>query len=389
MKIPLLDGLVRWTTLSAHGFGLLPTATKWSPEDIERVQGILIVISTALGDSVCFTPALEALRIGAPHARIVGLFHSGFASMYRTDPRLDDVIPYFGKYRRIPETVRALRKAGCEIALLAYMAEPDIVPLVRLGGSRVLLRMAGRDTVYRRMMANPEMLTPVRTYEHAVRRGARMVEAMGCRVKTEAPVLPVRQEAMGRIASWFLQRSIPPRAVRVALHPGASVQNKRWPAEHFIALGRRLLASDPAIHLILTGAPGERTLARHISAGLSSPERVTAAAGEIPIADLPAMVASLHLLISADTGAAHVAYAVGTPSVTMFWRSDPAVSGPMHDLDRHLVVARDPLCPPCRTRTCQYPACAAEISPDRVVAAALPLLEGRSVSGGAEVAPRR
>jgi ADP-heptose:LPS heptosyltransferase len=302
--------------------------------------------------------------------------------MYREDPRLDQIIPYYGKYRRVSETVRALRLAGCEIALLAYMAEPDVVPLVRLGGSRLLLRMAGRDTVYWRMMSNHEMLTPGRTYEHAVRRGLRMVEALGCRVTTERAVLPVRREATQRIASWFLQRNILPSAVRVALHPGASVENKRWPSAHFVALGRRLLARDPAIHLILTGAPGERGLARRIVAGLGCPERVTDAVGEMAIADLPALVASLDLLISADTGIAHVAYAVGTPSVTLFWRSDPAISGPVHDIDRHLVVARQPLCPPCRTRTCQYPACASEITPDQVLEAALPLLSRNVVPGG-------
>lgn len=382
MKVPLLDGIVHWTTVAAHGCGLLPTATGWSPEDLDRAKGILVVISTALGDSVSFTPALEALRGRAPQSRLVGLYHASFAPMYRGDPRLDSVIPYYGKYLRVSETVRAIRLAGCDIALLAYMAEPDVVPLVRLGGCRLLLRMAGRDTVYRRMMANSEMLAPLRTHEHAVRRGLRMAEALGCQVVTDRLTLPVQEAARDGVAAWFNEQNISSGSLRVALHPGASVENKRWPVEHFITLGRRLLTNDPAVRLILTGAPADRELARQIVRGLGNPERVTEAAGKMPIADLPALVASLDLLISADTGVAHVAYAVGTPSVTLFWRSDPALSGPMHDLDRHRVVARQPLCPPCRTRTCHYPACAAEITPDRILAAALPLLDRHAVARG-------
>ncbi len=118
MKLPLVDGLVRWSTLAASAAGLLPTAATWSPGDLDRADGILVVISTALGDSVSFTPALEALRLGAPKARLVGLYHAAFAAMYAGDPRLDAVIPYYGKYRRVGETVRALRRARCEVALL-------------------------------------------------------------------------------------------------------------------------------------------------------------------------------------------------------------------------------------------------------------------------------
>jgi ADP-heptose:LPS heptosyltransferase len=381
VKIPLLDGVVRWTTVAAHGCGLLPTAAAWSPADLERARGILVVVSTALGDSVSFTPALEALRARARGARLVGLYHAAFAPMYGGDPRLDAIIPYHGKYRRVRETLRALRAAGCEIALLAYLAEPDVVPLVRLGGSRTLLRMIGRDTLYRAMMANPEMLARPQTREHAVRRGLRMVEALGCRITTDRPALAVTAAGRERAEAWFRSRAVPPGATRVGLHPGASVANKRWPASHFIELGRGLLAREAAVHLVLTGAPAERDLVRRIGAGLDRRDRVTEAAGAIPIGELPALVASLDLLVSADTGLAHVGYAVGTPSVTLFWRGDPAVSGPLHDPDRHRVVARHPLCPPCRRRTCRHPACAAEIAPDQVLEPALGLLQARALSG--------
>ncbi|HEX7551397.1 MAG TPA: glycosyltransferase family 9 protein, partial [Candidatus Methylomirabilis sp.] len=137
---------------------------------------------------------------------------------------------------------------------------------------------------------------------------------------------------------------------------------------------------DPAIHLVVTGAPGERDLVGRIAAGIGQAARVTEAAGAVGIEDLPALVASLDLLISADTGVAHVAYATGTASVTMFWRSDPAISGPIHDLDRHMVISREPLCPPCRTRTCRYPVCAEEITVDRVLGVAREMLSRLVVS---------
>jgi ADP-heptose:LPS heptosyltransferase len=386
VKIPCLDGIVRWGTLAAHGTGLLRTAETWSATDLDRAQGILVVISTALGDSVCFTPALEGLRVRFPRARLVGLYHAAFAELYRRDPRLDAVIPYHGKYRRVGETVRALREARCEVALLAHIAEPDVVPLVVLGGSRLLLRMVGRDTAYRRMMANPAMLAAPQTQEHAVRRAIRMVEALGGAARSCRPSLPVEREARDRIGAWMGRQGIAPEAVRIGFHPGASARNKQWPPECYGEVGRQLLAADPRVHLILTGAPQERELAGRIAAELGGAARVTDAAGAVGIEELPALVASLDLLLSADTGVAHVAYATRTPSVTLFWRSDPAISGPICDLDRHAVISRQPLCPPCRTRTCRYPSCAREIAPAQVLEAVRSVLGRAAVTADAGAA---
>jgi ADP-heptose:LPS heptosyltransferase len=122
-------------------------------------------------------------------------------------------------------------------------------------------------------------------------------------------------------------------------------------------------------------------LVRRIAAEIGQPARVVEAAGAVGIADLPALIAGLDLLISADTGVAHVAYATDTPSLTLFWRSDPARSGPLYHLDRHRVIARVPLCPPCHTRDCRYPDCANGITVDRVLDVARAMLS-RSAGAG-------
>jgi ADP-heptose:LPS heptosyltransferase len=194
-----------------------------------------------------------------------------------------------------------------------------------------------------------------------------MVEALGGAAPSGRPCLPVEREARDRVGAWLARQGVAPGAVRIGIHPGASAQNKQWPPECYGEVGRQLLAADPRVHLILTGAPRERELAGRIAAELGGTARVTDAAGAVGIEDLPALVARLDLLLSADTGVAHVAYATRTPSVTLFWRSDPAISGPICDLDRHAVVSRQPLCPPCRTRACRYPSCAREITPVRVL----------------------
>ena len=382
MKIPGLDALVYRTFWILNRLGRIRTVRDLAAVDLDQIRGILVAVTTALGDSVCFTPALTALRKCFPQTRIVGLFHRNFAELYLADPRLDALIPYHGKYVRWRETLKALQAERCELALVPYVNDPDVIPLIYLGGSRIIFRTPGRDTIYRFMVANPELLSSAPNLEHALVRVGTMLSHLGCPVPDLTPRLHVDPSSRQRAAAWLSRRAVPANAELVAMHPGASVREKRWPAESFAEVARTLLRERPERRLILTGSAGERALCESIRASCEAPDRAVNAAGEVPLVDVPALLERVVWLLANDTGVAHIAYATGTPSLTLFWRSDPAISGPMQNLDRHQVIASQPLCPPCRPETCRYQACAREITPNHVLEAALPLLSGNVIARG-------
>lgn len=381
MKIPGLDSLVYRSFWALDRLGRIRTVRDLADANLDAVDGIVVAVTTALGDSICFTPGLGALRSRFPRARIVGLFHRAFAELYRQDPRLDAVIPYEGKYVRWRETVRSLQAARCELALVPYIADPDVIPLLYLGGSRIIFRTPGRDTIYRFMVANPELLSDGPNPEHALVRVATMLRYLGCPVTDLAPRLHVGDTQREAAAAWLLAHGIPPGVSLLGMHPGASIQKKCWPAGNFAAAARALLADDAERWLLLTGSRGERALCEEIRQACGAPDRAVNAAGELPLTTLPAVLERVTWFLSNDTGVAHVAYAMGTPSLTLFWRSDPERSGPLYDLDCHRVIARVPLCPPCRTKSCLYPSCANEITVDRVLDAAREMLSRRTVAG--------
>ena len=381
MKIPGLDSLVYRSFWALDRLGRIRTVRDLADANLDAIGGIVVAVTTALGDSICFTPGLGALRSRFPRARLVGLFHRAFADLYRQDPRLDAVIPYEGKYVRWQDTVRALRAARCELALVPYIADPDVIPLLYLGGSRIIFRTPGRDTIYRFMVANPELLSDGPNPEHALVRVATMLRYLGCPVTDLAPRLHLGDTQREAAAAWLLAHGIPPGISLVGMHPGASIQKKRWPAGNFAAAARALLADDAKRRLILTGSRGERALCEGIRQACGAPDRAVNAAGELPLTALPAVLERVAWFLGNDTGVAHAAYAMGTPSLTLFWRSDPERSGPLYDLDSHRVIARTPLCPPCRTRNCRYPDCANEITVDRVLDVAREMLSRRTVAG--------
>lgn len=380
MKIPGLDTVIYRTFWILDRLGKIRTGRDLAAVDLDGIGSILVAVTTALGDSVTFTPGLTALRDRFRRARIVGFFHRDFADLYRADARLDAVVPYWGKYRRWRETIQALRALRCELALVPYINDPDVIPLIYLGGCRIIFRTPGRNTIYRFMVANPELLSGAPNLEHALRRIPTMLRHLGCTVTDLTPRLHVDAFRRERAAAWLRARGVPLDMPLIGMHPGASIREKRWPAELFADTARALLREDARRRLILTGSPGERALCEAIRVRSGAPERAVNAAGELPLPDLPALLERVTWLLANDTGVAHIAYATGTPSLTLFWRSLPQVSGPLAGLERHQILFKGELCRSCDAGACVYPACADAITVDEVLVLARAALAGAAAT---------
>ncbi|MGC1213918.1 MAG: glycosyltransferase family 9 protein, partial [Micromonospora sp.] len=126
---------------------------------------------------------------------------------------------------------------------------------------------------------------------------------------------------------------VPARATVV--HPGSKIPAKRWPAERFAAVAREL--SRRGHRVVLTGSADERDLAARVAqdAGLP-PEAVLA--GRTDLAELAALVAGARMVVSGDTGVAHLATGYATPSVVLFGPVSPTRWGPPPDRPRHRVI---------------------------------------------------
>jgi ADP-heptose:LPS heptosyltransferase len=150
-----------------------------------------------------------------------------------------------------------------------------------------------------------------------------------------------------RLLGWWgipadpgaLLLSLPARSPRVSgavvVHPGAASGSRRWPPERFAAVARALAARG--LPVVISGSAAERPLAGQVAlaAGLG---RESVLAGRTQLTDLAAVVAAASMVISNDTGVAHLAVAFGTPSVTLFGPVSPAVWGPPRDSPRHLAL---------------------------------------------------
>jgi heptosyltransferase-2 len=180
----------------------------------------------------------------------------------------------------------------------------------------------------------------------------------------ERPRLVVEPAAAAAAAERFALAR--PYAV---LCPGAEYgPAKRWPAEHFAALARRLDEKGFAVAIVGSAKDGEA--ARGIAAAAPEARDLT---GRTSLGEAAAVIAGAAVVVSNDSGLMHVAAALDRPSIALFGSSSPAKTPPLSD--RAVAVMTDEVlpCQPCFARTCRYghTRCLTMIAPERVAALAL------------------
>ncbi|MER7457850.1 glycosyltransferase family 9 protein, partial [Micromonospora sp. NPDC126480] len=165
------------------------------------------------------------------------------------------------------------------------------------------------------------------------------------------------------------------------VHPGAKAPQRRWPVQRFAAVARQLTAEGH--HVVVTGNHTERRRAEQVAQLAGLPDDAVLA-GHTDLHHLAALVAHARLLISGDTGIAHLATAYHTPSVVLFGPVSPALWGPPPDRPRHEALWRGPY-RGGRADDVPHPALAALDVPD--VLAAVARVEAAARGGRREVLP--
>ncbi|MDB5064838.1 MAG: glycosyl transferase, family 9, partial [Chloroflexi bacterium] len=137
----------------------------------------------------------------------------------------------------------------------------------------------------------------------------------------------------------------------VAVHPGAAVSARAWAPERCAALVDALVGAGRPV--VVTGGAGEEALVARV-AGPPRPG-VVALAGAVDLAGLAEVLAGAGAVVCGNTGPAHLAAAVGTPVVSLYAPTVPAVRWRPWRVDHRLLGDQAIACRGCRARVCPVP----------------------------------
>ncbi|WP_067856533.1 glycosyltransferase family 9 protein [Nocardia shimofusensis] len=271
---------------------------------------LLVLQARGLGALLTAVPALRALRRAEPSHRIVLAAPQRLKPIVDLISSVDALLPTSS-----PDVLRWDAPAPALAVNLHGPGPESIAALTRTGANRVL--------TYRHP-ASPEVDGPRWQPDvHYTERWCHLLEYDGI------------------VADRRNLGLVPPVATTshrdcVVVHVGAGAPARRWPAERFAAVVRHLLVQGRDV--VLTGDEFERDIALGVAAraGLAK-DRVLA--GTQNLIELAATVAEASLVVSGDTGIAHLATAFGTRTVLLFGPTPPRCAGPPpHLLGRHAVL---------------------------------------------------
>ncbi|MFL5680466.1 MAG: glycosyltransferase family 9 protein [Chloroflexota bacterium] len=361
--------------------GVLDRRAAWS-----GVRNVLAVRLDAIGDVLMTTPALRAIRQSVPDARLTLLTSPGAVDVAACIPELDAVIAHDVPWMKAtaPRTdpgpdlalIDRLRDAAFDAAVIFTVHTQDPLPAALtcwLAG--IPLRLAHcRDNPYQLLtdwVRDPEVFEPQR---HEVQRQLDLVGAVGYATDDQHLSLRVPPDASRRIRGMVAGLGVGDRWA--VLHPGATAASRRYPPERFAAAARTLAVED-GWRFLVTGSPGEAATADEVARGIGG--AATSLAGRLSFGELTALIAIAPVLITNNTGPAHMAAAVGTPVVDVY-----AMTNLQHApwAVRHRLVVHDVPCRGCRKSVCPlgHNACLTSIEPAEVVAAARDLVGRAAVS---------
>jgi ADP-heptose:LPS heptosyltransferase len=277
---------------------------------------VSVLRALGLGDLLTAVPALRALAEALPRGRLI----------LATPAPLAPLLALMGPVARRIELVdaRGLHAVpaglrGPRTGVTLHGSGPQSHRLLLAAGARRLVAFRHPDVP--ESAAGPDW----HAGEHEVERWCRLLNAAGIdadprRLGLEPPAAAARH---------------PLRGVTI-VHPGATSAARRWPPERFAAVARAERAAGRRV--VVTGGPEEALLARRVAAGAGLPSAAVLA-GRTDLGALAALVAAAGRVVCGDTAVAHLATALGTPSVLVFGPTSPQAWGPPPARrDRHRVV---------------------------------------------------
>jgi len=352
--------------------------------DLNRVERLLILKVSSMGDIVHASPVAAALKRAFPHLKIGWVAEDRHAGVIEGSPCVDrlHVVPYRvlkgGWLRR--ESWRAVRALAREIRAERYQVALDLQGLLKsalwgvLGG--VPIRLGGhrmRELTPLLMRRLPLKENPKRHVVQQYLDAARLLGASGefpelyrSPEEAHAPNPPVvfplfiPDTAVASAHAKLSELNALPRFI--SMNPSAGRVWKRWDIARFAELSDRIEA-EWGVPVVFVGGPGDKPLEERLAQLKRQPLR--SLIGRTNLKEAMAVVRDSWVHVCGDTGTAHIAAAFGTPCVSLFGPTDPDRTGPYGQRERALYLR--PQCTQCPADRCVRYECLQWITVEQVL----------------------
>jgi len=303
--------------------------------DAKTIKKILLIRRDNIGDLICTTPAIHALRARFSEAKIGILVNSYNADAITDNPDIDEVYVYekakhvegksrFSVWLANLKLFLKIRKERYDIAIaFGYSYSPSLARHTFLTGSK---KRIGYVPIGKKLPFYNFPLEEPSAPIHEVAAAFRLIEPLGINGEPSKFVLRPDNNERGKVLR-SLQSEGSDCSNMVAIHISSRKENNRWPADRFIEFGNELIKKHNVMPLILWAPgssenpyhPGDDEKAAEIAERMDSRPLLYKTT---KLKELIAAISVCKLIICCDGGAMHIAAALGKPIVTIWGSTD-------------------------------------------------------------------
>ncbi|HXS02228.1 MAG TPA: glycosyltransferase family 9 protein [Pyrinomonadaceae bacterium] len=336
---------------------------RWDWSDVRKV---LVVRLRSIGDTVLATPSLFALKRFLPNAQVDILVEDWVAPVLDNHPHVDNVIALErGGFMTRARVARELRAANYDVVYNLHGGTTATF-LTRATGAR---HRVGFKSYQYGQLHNHQAPSPLLLWQqqktHSVEQQLALLGWTGVpvtdRPRTSLGISPKAAETVERLLD---EAELSGQNIAL-IHPAAAFATKQWAAEKFARVVEFL--AERGISSVAIAAPNEQALLEQ----LRSQTSVNVVTFALSLPEVTALAARSRLFVGNDSGIAHIAAAVGTPSVVVFGSSNIAHWRPWNSGPAEVVFEEMP-CQPCHGYFCEQfaqPDCILRVPVTRVTAA--------------------
>ena len=319
----------------------------------KEIRRVVVRGTNWVGDSVMSVPALRALRRVLPEAKITLVLRPGVRGLFADADFVDELLVYDRRSVFSPfGQVREWKKRNFDLALLFQNAfEAALIPFL----AGIPLRLGYATESRQAMLSHPLALPDWRSSRHEVFYYLYLVTALEqllyktsniCEIDPDASL--VLSESRRQEAKQLLQANgVNTERSIVAMCPGSiNSRAKRWPTDSFATLADRLL--DEGRQVVLVGSKAEEEVTREVTNKMR--QKPVVLTGKTTIDQLTSILGLVDLLVTNDTGPAHIAAALGRPTIVIFGPTNPLTTRPFSGQAE--ILRHPPDCAPCMLRDC-------------------------------------
>jgi lipopolysaccharide heptosyltransferase II len=334
--------------------------------DWEKVRRVLIVRLRSIGDTVLATASLAALKRFAPNAEIDILVEDWVAPVLDEHPQVSSLVTIeHDRLTSRARVARGIRAAGYDVVYNLHGGTTATF-LTRATGAP---HRVGYATYQYSQLHNHQAPSPLLLWgqqkTHSAEQQLALLGWTGVPVSDRPQTTLAVTESAAVAVSQRLQVAGLEGQKLALIHPAAAFATKQWASENFARVVEHL--AEHGFASVAIAASNETQVLNDLVSNCS----VRIATFGLSLPEVTALASRCHLFVGNDSGIAHIANAVGTPSVVIFGSSNIAHWRPWNETSAEVVLEEMP-CQPCHGYYCEkfeQPECILRIPVSRVTAA--------------------